>query len=256
MIKVAASLATVLLLTTVTAAMADQKSMNTQIDQTNFLVNSGCSGTLIDATHVLTANHCIRDQYEIIEHDKINADGTVTKIKTRVARPGMVSQLFFKGATEIQKNQYIYKIQLSDANLDLALLQVVAKLPYDKGSAIACNDAERGDTVFAVGNSFALLYSTLTKGIVSSITRSYRDLSLVNSEDSIDDGEHGFTQHSAVIAPGNSGGALYNDKMELVGVNVRAANSLGGFGFAVPLSDIKVFLKREKLDNLWDRCHG
>ena len=218
-------------------------AMNTQIDQTNFLVNNGCSGTLIDKDngYILTANHCIRDQYEVVEHDKIADDGKVTKEKIRVARPGTVSQILFSGPSEIQRNSYVFKIRATDSALDLALLAVQTKL-NGEASLFACDDLRRGDVVFAVGNSFGVLYSTVTIGIVSSLQRSYRDLNLAGElGDLTDNGEHGLVQHSSPIAPGNSGGALYDDGGTLVGVNVRGQP--GGFGFSVPLSDIKKFLK-------------
>jgi S1-C subfamily serine protease len=64
--------------------------------------------------------------------------------------------------------------------------------------------------------------------------------------DATDDGEHGLVQHTAVIAPGNSGGALYNADGHFVGVNVRGMP--GGFGFAVPLSDVRAFLKKNDVE--------
>lgn len=234
-------------------AVAD---MNRTIDQTNFLVNRGCSGTLIDASKglVLSAAHCIIDQYDTVERERVAPDGTVKKEQVRIAKPGAVSQLFFRGPAEVQRNSYIYKIVASDAALDLALLQIQTKLPYEKGARLSCADIGRGDTVYAVGNSYGVLYATLTKGIVSSLTRSYRDLQIAGDlGDATDSGEHGLVQHSAPIAGGNSGGALYNDAGEFVGVNVRGMPP-GGFSFAVPLADIKAFLTVQKLEDLFAHC--
>lgn len=228
--------------------------MNKQIDQTNFLVNKGCSGTLIDLknNYILTANHCIKDQYETIEHDNIDDDGVVKKEKIRVAKPGTVSQIFFAGPNEVQRIVYVFKIELTDNDLDLALLKVQTKLHHKMFAKIACAEPARGRKVFAVGNSFGILYSTLTTGIVSG-TRSYRDLHIAGElGDLTDNGEHGLIQHSAQIAPGNSGGALYDNDGNLAGVNVRGAP--GGFAFAVPLPDIKKFLRREGLNRLWTYC--
>jgi hypothetical protein len=231
-------------------------AMNRQIDQTNFLVNRGCSGTLIDNNRnlILTAAHCILDQYETVEKDKVDADGRVIKEKIRIVRPGTVSQEYFAGPAIVQTNSYVYKIVDTDRALDLALLKVQTKLPATQAAIIACNDPIRGDTVYAVGNSYAVLYSTVTKGIVSSIERSYRDLNLSGQlGDLTDNGEHGLVQHSAPIAPGNSGGSLYNESGEFIGVNVRGT-AAGGFSFSVPLSDVKAFLKNNKADDLFARC--
>jgi hypothetical protein len=234
-------------------AIAD---MNRQIDQTNVLVNKGCSGTIVDIKNrlVLTAAHCVVDQYETVEKDKVDKDGKVTKEKIQIVRPGTVSQEYFAGPNIVQTNSYVYKVVDSDKALDLALLKVQTNLPAKAPAVLACTAPVRGDTVYAVGNSYALLYATLTKGIVSSVERSYRDLSLAGSlGDLTDNGEHGLVQHSAPIAPGNSGGALYNANGEFVGVNVRGT-AAGGFSFAVPLGDVKAFLKTNGAGDLFARC--
>lgn len=225
-----------------------------QMTKTNFLVNRGCSGTLIsqDRSLVMTAYHCVEGQFDIVEKEKIGADGTVTRTKVRVAKPGTVSLLFFKGPAEVQRDVYIYKIKAVDSALDLAVLEIQTKVNIAP-AAIACNPPAVLDEVYAVGNSYAVLYSTVTKGIVSSVQRSYRDLGLVGDlGDLTDSGEHGFIQHSAVMAGGNSGGALFNWKGELVGVNVRGAAT--GFSFAVPLEDIHKFFQVHDMEGLIKDC--
>jgi hypothetical protein len=233
--------ATFILLAGYTYAKAwDTKEMNRQIDGTNFLVNDGCSGTLLKDNHILTAAHCIIGQYRTVEKEVIKDDGTVKKEKFRIVEPGTISQNTYAGPAIIQTNKYVYKIVKTDRSTDLALLQSQTTLSA-KPAELACSDIVRGDRVFAVGNSFAVLYSTITDGMVSSVNRSYRDLGLVGDlGDTTDDGEHGLVQHSAPIAGGNSGGALYNVNGKLVGVNVRGRP--GGFSFAVPLDDVKKFL--------------
>jgi S1-C subfamily serine protease len=222
-------------------------AMNEQIEQTNFLVNDNCSATLIDKDRgfLLTANHCIRSQFRVIEREKIGDDGVVKIEKVRVAKEGEVTQISFKGADEMQRTSYTFKIIASDRETDLALLQVRAKLANRMAAKVACNDSQRGDPVYAVGNPFAVLYSSVTNGIVSSINRNYKMLGID------DQGDHALVQSSAVIFGGNSGGALYNDKGELVGVNVRGTP---GITFSVPISDVKDLLGREGLNDLFKSC--
>ena len=223
-----------------------------QIEQTNFLVNRGCSGTLIDPLngYVLSAYHCVDDQYRNVERERIDENGAVKKEKVRIIAPGTVTQIAYKNSYEISRVTYIVKVVARDQKTDLSLLKIQGKLPEGRmASKLACKEPDLGDKVYAVGNSFAVFYSTLTEGIVSSLNRSYRDLELQGElGDATDDGEHGLVQHSAIIAPGNSGGALYNDKWELNGVNVRGGRS--GFSFSVPLSDIKSFLSTNGAEHL------
>lgn len=221
----------------------DQTAMNKVIDQTNFLVNDGCSGTLVAKDKILTAAHCIISQYKTVEKEVIKDDGTIKKEKFQVAVPGTVSQQIYSGPAISQINKYVYKIVKSDRTYDLALLEIQGA-PFNTTviPPLACKEVTRGDKVYAVGNSFGVLYSTLTEGVVSSVNRSYRDLDIAGDlGNTTDSGENGLIQHSAIIAGGNSGGALYNDEGSMVGVNVRGGRS--GFSFSVPLIDIRDFLK-------------
>lgn len=125
-----------------------------------------------------------------------------------------------------------------DETTDLALIKVDAKnLPAIKiGNS---DDLKLGQWVLAVGNPFNLT-STVTAGIVSAKARSLG----ANSIES-------FIQTDAAINAGNSGGALVNDKGELVGINAMLYSQTGsysGYGFAIPttimnkvVADLKEF---------------
>lgn len=225
-----------LFLSVAPAAAWDISDMNTQIDQTNFLVNDNCSATLIDMKkgRLLTANHCISDQFQIIEREEIQDDGTVKTRKVRVAVPGTVSQMFFSGPAQTQKNSYTFKIVKNDASTDLALIETLGPLPNIQQAPVACKEPVRGETVFAVGNTLAVLYATVSKGIVSNVHRSYRNIGV--------DDDHGLVQTTAAVAGGNSGGALYNDRGELSGVVVRGYQNVAPISLVVPLSDVRKFL--------------
>jgi len=125
-----------------------------------------------------------------------------------------------------------------DETTDLALIKIDAKdLPAIK---IGNSDELRlGQWVLAVGNPFNLT-STVTAGIVSAKARSLGA-----------NGVESFIQTDAAINSGNSGGALVNERGELVGINAMLYSQTGsysGYGFAIPttimnkvVADLKVY---------------
>ena len=125
-----------------------------------------------------------------------------------------------------------------DPTTDLALIKVDGKdLPtIPIGNS---DDLKLGQWVLAVGNPFNLT-STVTAGIVSAKARTLGA-----------NGIESFIQTDAAINAGNSGGALVNEKGELVGINAMLYSQTGsysGYGFAIPTSimnkvvaDLKVY---------------
>jgi S1-C subfamily serine protease len=225
------------------ASAWEPSAMNKQIDATNFLVNDNCSATLIDKDggYLLTANHCIREQFSTVEREKVQDDGTIKTERVRIAKQGTVSQLFFNGPNEVRRVTYTFKIKANDENKDLALIQVQTKLNNSMAAPIACKAPMRGDVVYAVGNSLGVLYASVSSGIIASVNRDYRMIGVGGEA-----ADNGLIQSTAPIAGGNSGGALYNNNGELVGVVVRGYQQESPLGLSVPLKDIRAFLKDAK----------
>ncbi|MBB3993158.1 serine protease Do [Sulfitobacter undariae] len=116
----------------------------------------------------------------------------------------------------------------TDVATDIALLSIKADvdLPFVKFGA--SDDMRVGDEVVAVGNPFGLS-STVTTGIISAKARD------------INSGPYDeFLQTDAAINRGNSGGPLFNNAGDVIGMNTAILSPDGGsvgIGFAVP-SDV------------------
>ena len=122
-----------------------------------------------------------------------------------------------------------------DADTDLAVLKIdLPKIPV-----IAMADSDRlqvGDVVLAIGNPFGLGL-TVTHGIISALGRTSVGLSNIEN----------FIQTDVALNPGNSGGALVNDRGELIGINTGIYSQSGGYqgvSFAIPAKAAMNVLKQ------------
>lgn len=226
----------------------DIKAMNTHIDQSNFVVNTGCSGTLIDLAkgYVLTANHCVADQYETVDKENVDDRGVISHEKIRRLKDGTVSQLDFKDGDIVRTVIYKVKVVAVDATRDLALLQVKATLPPLEAAVFACTSPARGEVAYVIGNPMGTLYSSVVKGIVSSLDRNYDILKVGDAEQA----KQPLMQISSGVIGGNSGGSVYNDNGEMIGVPVMAHRTNEIIGFAVPLDQIKAFLADKGMSDI------
>lgn len=113
----------------------------------------------------------------------------------------------------------------SDPMTDIAVLKVTADVALPTVSFGTSETLRVGDEVVAVGNPFGL-GGTVTSGIVSALSRDIRS-------GPFDD----YIQTDAAINRGNSGGPLFNNAGEVIGVNTAIISPGGGsvgIGFAVP----------------------
>jgi serine protease Do len=119
------------------------------------------------------------------------------------------------------------KIVGRDPKTDITVLKVTPK-PSAPLHAVSFGDSSRtrvGDWVIAIGNPFGL-DGTVTAGILSGRGR---DINAGPYDD--------FLQTDAAINRGNSGGPLFNDSGEVIGINTAIFSPSGGsigLGFAIP----------------------
>ena len=160
------------------------------------------SGVILTADgYIVTNNHVVKDADEILVKLNDNRE--------------------FKG-----------RIIGQDKDTDLALIKIEAQnlQPITVGSS---EKLKSGEWVLAIGNPYGFT-STVTAGIVSAKGRSTQQVARGGSLQI-----ESFIQTDAAVNSGNSGGALVNDRGELIGINTMIYSQTGnyaGYSFAVPSS--------------------
>ena len=105
-----------------------------------------------------------------------------------------------------------------------------------------------GDTVYAEGNPMGYLLGSMASGIVSALGR----------DSEVDSDGLGLIQTDVPLNPGNSGGALVNERGEVVGItsakitglvwdsdeSFEDAAVIENIGLAIPISDVLPFINR------------
>jgi serine protease Do len=161
----------------------------------------------------------------------INKDGYLITNYHVIAHETLIrTTVFQRGDNGFEPKRY-EKVRIIAFNpyVDLALLKIEEagrEFPY-----VFLGDMSRvrvGETVFAIGNPLGLT-RTVSQGIVSSTNRDFEGRL--------------YTQTTADIAPGNSGGPLFNLAGEVIGVTSMGAMFYGGLNFAVPVDAVKRFIE-------------
>ena len=213
-------IAFLLVLFTVSAAYADNwadepNRINKTIDDTNYIVEGHCTGTLIDAKLrlVLTNFHCIDDNVT----QKTNPE---------------VWQTRKDNFDILGRNQYVTNIVAMSKSKDVAVLQIRDQsLKWVPTPKLAFQVA-RGERVYIVGNP-AMLEASVVEGIISNRNRTIG----INGE------PHDYLQFSGGIFGGNSGGALYNRFGQLVAIPSAGLMQAPFLGFGIPMSVVSEVLE-------------
>ena len=131
---------------------------------------------------------------------------------------------------------YDAKVIGYDESNDIAVLKIDAEglKPVTLGDS---NSLRVGDTVLAIGNPLGELTFSLTRGIVSALSRSVA----MSSGSTMS-----LIQTDCAINSGNSGGALFNEYGEVIGITNAKYSSSGysgeasidNIGFAIPINSV------------------
>jgi S1-C subfamily serine protease len=110
-----------------------------------------------------------------------------------------------------------------DVEKDILILKIRAKKfpPIKLGNS---NSLKIGQRVYAIGSPMGF-ENTISEGIISGL-RSYEEL------------RRDFIQITASISPGSSGGAVVNDKGELIGISTLTVKEGQNINFAIPIDDV------------------
>ncbi|MGO4280580.1 serine protease Do [Cupriavidus sp. OV038] len=134
-------------------------------------------------------------------------------------------------ATEVtvkltDRREFKAKVLGADPQTDIAVIRIDAKdLP-----TVRLGDPSKirvGEPVLAIGSPYGF-ENTVTAGIVSAKSRSLPDDTYVP-----------FIQTDVAVNPGNSGGPLFNQRGEVIGINSQIYSQTGGYqglSFAIPIN--------------------
>lgn len=205
--------------------------LNAIVDQTNFIVGGGCSGTLISLSPalILTNHHCIDRFVRTVNTQRESKNGTMEQVTELRLDPVNVSQVLYRRHETVGNQMYVSEIVARQRNRDLAVLQLRAEtIPHARVSTLLPAEVAilRGEPVWAVGNP-AGLDATITQGIISSVNRTFR-FTWAENEDLP------MIQTDVGLFGGNSGGALYNQYGYLIGVPTAGIRQASHLGLAIP----------------------
>ena len=144
--------------------------------------------------------------------------------------------------TTSQNTRHSARVLAKDPINDIAILKIEAQnlptIPIGNSFGL-----ELGQTVIAIGNALAQFQNSISKGIVSGLSR-FLVAGAVDEE-----GPHhlrGLIQTDAAINFGNSGGPLLNLEGEAIGINTAVVFGAQNINFAIPISAAKKDLEEVK----------
>ncbi|MDP4117864.1 MAG: trypsin-like peptidase domain-containing protein [Bacillota bacterium] len=109
-----------------------------------------------------------------------------------------------------------------DQNRDIAVLQIKGS-DFPSVKIGNSDNIKNGQKIYCIGSPIGL-DNTITEGLISNVSRT-----IENKE---------YIQISAPISPGSSGGAVFNDSGEVVGITSASAEEGQNINLAIPINSI------------------
>lgn len=130
--------------------------------------------------------------------------------------------------------KYDARIVATDPLNDIALVKIDASnLPV--ATLGDSSTLQAGQTVIAIGNALGEYTNTVTKGVISGLSRTVTAGDNTGSSETLSN----IIQTDAAINFGNSGGPLINLEGQVIGINTAINQSGQLVGFAIPINQVK-----------------
>jgi len=137
--------------------------------------------------------------------------------------------------------KYEAKVLATDTVNDIGVVKINAQglVPVELGDS---DTLQIGQTVIAIGNTLSEYRNTVTKGVVSGLSRRVTAGGVGGFSETIEEA----IQTDAAINPGNSGGPLINLAGQVVGINTAVNREGQLIGFAIPINSAKQVIESIK----------
>jgi hypothetical protein len=116
-----------------------------------------------------------------------------------------------------------------DKNHDLVLIRIKARKPLPKVKLGDSSTVSAGDRVYAIGNPLGVFDYSITDGLISQVRPLSDDLTIL--------------QISAAISQGSSGGPLFNQFGEVIGVTTAIITQGQAINLAVPANYLRPLMQ-------------
>ncbi len=160
----------------------------------------------------------------------VHANGIILTNKHVVADAEAAYTVFLNN-----EKKYMAAVIARDPIEDIAILKIDA----DHLPTIRLGDSsklELGEEIIAIGNALGIFKNTVSRGIVSGLSRSIR--AAPDPKAPVQE-LRGLIQTDAAINPGNSGGPLVNLQGEAIGINAAIVFGAQNLSFALPINAAK-----------------
>jgi len=206
-------------------------------NDTAVVIGTWCSGTVIRRDIVVTAEHCVESLLENRTRWVLKDNGFNVLEKYQGYKSVKITNNKFTAEGELfSTSSYTGTVLGVDKANDVAIIQMdISQNPnaFPAAAKISQKKLSYGDVVYAVGNPLMITF-VATEGRVIHPQAYVKQL-----------GERKFIMFDALIDKGSSGGALYNDNGELVGITNMIGPS--GEGLAAPVDHVTALLKTLKI---------